>query len=274
MLIRAGYDIIFTTEKATPILASLSVHPSRSKDLRTSQRIMTNPELPLYDYGDSFGNICTRLTIPAGETRISCSFVIEDEFQPDAYAPDARQASIEDLPNDVMIYLLGSRYCETDKLSETAWSLFGHLPAGWPLVQGIVSFVHEHIRFDYMTARPTKTAWEVYQEREGVCRDFAHLAIAFCRCMNIPARYCTGYLGDMDLPEPLGDMDFSAWFEVYLGDHWYVFDARHNKRRCGRIVMAKGRDATDAALTTSFGPVFLKQFLIYTDEEKPAAQRA
>jgi transglutaminase-like putative cysteine protease len=268
MLIRAGYDIIFTTEKATPILASLTVHPSRSKDLRTSQRIMTSPELPLYDYGDSFGNICTRLTIPAGETRISSSFVIEDDFEPDVYAPEAQQAAIEDLPNDVMIYLLGSRYCETDRLSETAWSLFGNLPTGWALVQGIVAFVHEHIRFDYMTARPTKTAWEVYQEREGVCRDFAHLAITFCRCMNIPARYCTGYLGDMDLPEPLGDMDFSAWFEVYLGGQWYVFDARHNKRRRGRIVMAKGRDATDAALTTSFGPVFLKQFTIYTDEEK------
>lgn len=272
MLIRAGYDIAFETEKPTPMLATLSVHPSRNKDLRTPQRITTQPEVPLYDYIDSFGNICTRLTIPTGLTTISCGFVIEDPFQPDAYVPDARQATIEELPDEVMLYLLGSRYCETDRLSETAWSLFSGLPGGWPLVQGIVDYVHGHLAFDYMQARATKTAWEVHHERQGVCRDFAHLAIALCRCMNVPARYCTGYMGDMDLPAKLGDMDFSAWFEAYLGGRWYTFDARHNRPRRGRILMARGRDATDAALTTSFGPAVLRQFSIYTDEGRVGVQ--
>lgn len=272
MLIRAGYDIAFETEKPTPMLAMLSIHPSRNKDLRTAKRIVTEPDLTLYDYADSFGNICTRMTIPAGITRLSCGFVVDDLFELDAYAPDARQAAIENLPDEVMLYLLGSRYCETDRLTETAWSLFGGLPAGWPLVEAIVGYVHEHIRFDYMQARPTKTAWDVFQERQGVCRDFAHLAITLCRCMNIPARYCTGYLGDMDLPAVEGDMDFSAWFEAYLGDKWYVFDARHNRQRRGRILMARGRDATDAALATLFGPALLNQFNVYTDEDRIGLQ--
>jgi transglutaminase-like putative cysteine protease len=272
MLIRAGYDIAFETDKPTPILATLSIHPSRNKDLRTAQRIMTQPDVPLYDYVDSFGNICTRLTIPSGVSRLSCGFVVEDPFEPDPYVPDARQAAIEELPDEVMLYLLGSRYCETDRLTEIAWSLFGGLPPGWSLVQAIVGYVHEHIRFDYLQARPTKTAWDVFHERQGVCRDYAHLAITLCRCMNIPARYCTGYLGDMDLPAPVGDMDFSAWFEVYLGDKWYVFDARHNRPRRGRILMARGRDATDVALATLFGPALLNQFSIYTDEDRIGVQ--
>ena len=274
MLIRAGYDIVFETEKPTPMLATLSVHPSRNKDLRTPQRIMTEPDIPLYDYVDSFGNICTRLTLPQGMIKLSCGFVIEDRFELDAIEPDARQDLVEHLPDEILLYLLGSRYCETDRLADAAWSLFGNGPAGWPLVQAIVTYVHEHIRFDYMQARPTKTAWEVFQERQGVCRDFAHLAIALCRCMNVPARYCTGYLGDMDLPAVVGDMDFSAWFEAYLGGKWYTFDARHNLPRAGRILMARGRDATDAALTTSFGPAELKQFTIYTDEDRLGLQPA
>ncbi len=268
MLIRAGYDIAFTCEQPVPMLAHLSVHGSRNKDLRTPQRLFTTPDVPLYDYVDSFGNICTRITIPAGGLTLSCGFVIEDDFQPDPVAPEALQSSIEALPDDVMLYLLASRYCETDRLSEVAWDLFGKTPPGWARVQAIVDFVHRHIRFDYMKARPTKTAWDVFEEREGVCRDFAHLAIALCRCMNVPARYCTGYLGDMDLPKPLGDMDFSAWFEVWLGDRWYVFDARHNRPRSGRILMARGRDAADPALTMTFGRVTLSRFDIYTDEDR------
>lgn len=268
MFIRAGYDIAFETGQPTPMLASLSVHPSRNKDLRTAQRIMTEPDIAMYDYVDSFGNVCTRFTLPKGITTISCGFVIEDAFQPDAYEPDAPQMAIQDLPDDVLLYLLGSRYCETDRLGDVAWSLFGGGAPGWAMVQSIVAYVHDHIRFDYQQARPTKTAWDAYQEQQGVCRDFAHLAIALCRCMNIPARYCTGYMGDMDLPAPVGDMDFSAWFEAYLGGNWYTFDARHNKPRSGRILMARGRDATDAALTTSFGPATLTQFSIYTDEDR------
>jgi len=271
MLIRAGYDIGFTSEQAVPMLANLSVHASRNKDLRTAQRIFTTPDVPLYDYVDSFGNICTRLTMPAGGITISCGFVIEDPFEPDVVAPEAKQTPLAQLPDEVLLYLLASRYCETDRLTAVAWSLFGQIPQGWELVQAIVSYVHHHIRFDYMQARPTKTAWDVYHEKVGVCRDYAHLAIALCRCMNIPARYCTGYLGDMDLPAIVGDMDFSAWFEVYLDGRWYVFDARHNYPRRGRILMARGRDAADAALTTTFGLVTLSRFDIYTDEDRLGA---
>lgn len=268
MLIRAGYNISFVCEQAVPMLAKLSVHSSRNKDLRTTQRIFTTPDVPMYDYVDAFGNVCTRLTMPPGGLSVSCGFVIEDSFQPDEIDRQARQAPLGELPDNVMHYLLGSRYCETDRLSEIAWKLFGQTPQGWPLVQAIVDYVHDAIHFDYMAARPTKTAWDVFHERTGVCRDYAHLAIALCRCMNIPARYCTGYLGDMDLPAILGDMDFSAWFEVWLGGRWYVFDARHNFPRCGRILMARGRDAADAALTTTFGPVTLSRFEIYTDEDR------
>jgi len=268
MLIRAGYDIGFTSDQPVPMLANLSVHASRNKDLRTAQRIFTTPDVPLYDYVDSFGNICTRLTMPVGGITISCGFVIEDPFEPDVVAPEAKQTPLAELPDEVLLYLLASRYCETDRLTEVAWSLFGQIPQGWELVQAIVSYVHHHIRFDYLQARPTKTAWDVYHEKVGVCRDYAHLAIALCRCMNIPARYCTGYMGDMDLPAIVGDMDFSAWFEVYLDGRWYVFDARHNYPRRGRILMARGRDAADAALTTTFGPVTLSRFDIYTDEDR------
>ncbi|MCC6827303.1 MAG: transglutaminase family protein [Novosphingobium sp.] len=268
MLIRAGYDIGFTCDQPVPMLANLSVHASRNKDLRTAQRIFTTPDVPLYDYVDGFGNICTRLTMPAGGITISCGFVIEDAFVPDPVAPDARQVALAELPDDVLLYLLASRYCETDRLTEVAWGLFGNVPQGWELVQAIVGYVHRHIRFEYMAARPTKTAWDVFHEQVGVCRDYAHLAITLCRCMNIPARYCTGYLGDMDLPAVEGVMDFSAWFEAYLDGRWYVLDARHNRPRSGRILMARGRDAADAALTTTFGPVTLTRFDIYTDENR------
>ncbi len=267
MLIRAGYDISFATSQDVPVLANLSVHPSRNRDLRTAQRIMTTPDVPMYDYLDSFGNRCTRLTIPAGGIAISCGFVIEDPFTPDEVAPDAPLQPVDELPDDAMLYLLGSRYCETDLLSDVAWDTFGGL-TGWTLVQAIVTYTHERISFDYKAARSTRTAWDAYQERIGVCRDYAHLAVALCRCMNVPARYCTGYMGDMDLPALVGDMDFSAWFEAYLGGRWYVFDARHNYPRKGRILMARGRDATDVALTNSFGPAKLTRFDVYTDEDR------
>ena len=268
MLIRAGYNIGFLTDRAIPALANLSVHPSRNRDLRTAQRIMTTPDVPMYDYADSFGNVCTRLTIPAGGITISCGFVIEDPFLADEVAPDAHEVPLEELPDEIMVYLLGSRYCETDRLSDLAWSVFGGTPPGWARVQAIATYTHDRIRFDYQKAEPTKSAWDAHEERVGVCRDFAHLAITLCRCMNIPARYCTGYLGDMDLPALVGDMDFSAWFEVYLDGRWWVFDARHNYPRKGRILMARGRDATDVALTNTFGPTELTRFDIYTDEDR------
>jgi len=265
MLIRAGYQIRFETETPTPMMAMLSLHPSRNKDLVTPHRIAASPDIPIYDYLDAFGNVCTRLTVPAGGLTLSCDFTIEDDGIPDPVSRDAAQHAVEDLPDDILVFLLGSRYCETDRLSETAWSLFGHVPAGWDRVQAIVAFAHEHIEFGYAYARSTKTAWDAYQEQQGVCRDFAHLAITLCRSMNIPARYCTGYLGDIGIPPVDAPMDFSAWFDVYLGGRWHTFDARHNTPRIGRILMARGRDATDTALTTTFGPARLVGFDIHTD---------
>jgi transglutaminase-like putative cysteine protease len=268
MLIRAGYEIRYETDIATPMMAMLSVHPSRNKDLATSHRIVASPDVPIYHYLDAFGNVCTRVTVPEGGVTLSCDFTIEDDGLPDAVALDALQHPPDDLPDDVLIYLLGSRYCETDRLSDTAWSLFGDVPPGWQRVQAIVDFTHRHVEFGYQHARPTKTAWDAHQEGQGVCRDFAHLAIALCRCMNIPARYCTGYLGDIGIPPVDAPMDFSAWFDVYLSGRWHTFDARHNRPRIGRILMARGRDATDTALTTTFGPARLVGFDVHTFEAR------
>ncbi|WP_419826190.1 transglutaminase-like domain-containing protein [Sphingomonas sp.] len=266
MLIRTGYDISFSADRPVPMLALLSIHPTRNKDLRTAHRIAATPDVPMYDYVDGFGNVCTRLTIPAGGVTLSTSFVVEDPGTHDEHAPDAEQWPVEALPDEALVYLLGSRYCETDRMSETAWSLFGNVAPGWPRVQAIVDYTHNHVEFGYHHARSTKTAWDAHQEQQGVCRDFAHLAITLCRCMNIPARYCTGYLGDIGVPPADAPMDFSAWFDVFLGGRWYTFDARHNRRRVGRILMARGRDATDAALTTTFGPAQLTRFNVHTDE--------
>ena len=266
MLIRTGYDIGFDADSPIPMLALLSVHPSREADLRTPHRIRTMPEVPMSDYRDGFDNVVTRLTVPAGGLTLSAGFVVEDSGEPDAYAPDAEQWPIEALPDDALVFLLGSRYCETDRMGDVAWSLFGSTPPGWARVQAIVDYVHGHVEFGYHHARPTKTAWDAHGEQQGVCRDFAHLAITLCRCMNIPARYCTGYLGDIGVPASDAPMDFSAWFEAFLGGRWWTFDARHNRPRIGRILMARGRDATDAALTTSFGAARLTRFEVHTDE--------
>ena len=265
MLIKAGYEIRFTTKQPTPMMALLSVHPSRTVDLKTKPHLATDPEIETRDYLDSFGNVVTRFVLPEGETVLSNDFVIEDDGQPDRMMPQAEQHRVEELPDDVLVYLLGSRYCETDRLSDTAWGLFGHVPPGWRRHQAILDFTHQHIEFGYQHARPTKTAWDAHQEGRGVCRDYAHLAITLCRCMNIPARYCTGFLGDIGVPLSDSPMDFSAWFEVFLGGQWITADARHNKPRIGRILMARGRDATDCALTTAFGSAILTGFTVNTD---------
>ena len=265
MLIRAGYEIRFTTKQPTPMMALLSVHPSRHGDLRSEPHLATNPSIPTHDYVDGFGNVVTRFLLPEGETILSNDFVIEDSGLHDRTVPGAEQHPVEGLPDDVLVYLLGSRYCETDRLSDTAWGLFGHVPPGWERLQAILDFSHKHIEFGYQYARPTKTAWDAHQERRGVCRDYAHLAITLCRCMNIPARYCTGFLGDIGVPPSENPMDFSAWFDVYLGGEWITVDARHNKPRIGRILMARGRDATDCALTTAFGSAILTGFTVHTD---------
>lgn len=265
MLIKTGYDITFETDAATPMSLLLSVHPSRQGDLRSPETIRFDPPIPQRQTLDAFGNVCTRIVAPAGRLSISADFLVADSGLPDTIAPEAAQVPVEVLPDEVMLYLMASRYCDTDKLGEIAWLLFGETPEGWARVQAIVDYVHTRIRFDYQQADATRSAFDGYQQQVGVCRDFAHLAIAFCRCMNIPARYCTGFLGDIGVPPVPDPMDFSAWFEAYLGGRWYTFDARHNTPRIGRIVMARGRDATDCAISTSFGTARLITFAVHTD---------
>jgi transglutaminase-like putative cysteine protease len=266
MQIRAGYEIVYECPQPTPMILMLTVHPSRQPDLTTPHRIMFDPPVTARDYLDSFGNACTRIVAPAGRIAISSDFIIQDSGAPDAVAPEAAQLPVEQLPDDVLIYLLGSRYCDTDHLTNTAWSLFGATPMGWARVQAICDYVHERLSFGYHHASASRTAWDGFNEQRGVCRDFAHLAITLCRCMNIPARYCTGYLGDIGVPAVPDPMDFSAWFEVYLGGRWHTFDARHNTPRIGRILVARGRDATDVALSTAFGTARLAAFKVVTDE--------
>jgi transglutaminase-like putative cysteine protease len=247
------------------MLLTLNVHPSRRDDLETQDWIRTTPVVDVRQYIDSFGNLCSRVLAPAGRFVMAADFVVRDRGMADDIAPRAAQVSVDSLDDNVLMYLLGSRYCETDRLSDLAWSLFGATPLGWSRVQAIVDYVHNHIHFDYEEARPTKGAYEAHLEGRGVCRDYAHLAIAFCRCMNIPARYCTGYLGDIGVPVA-GVMDFSAWFEVYLSGRWYTFDARNNTPRIGRVLMARGRDATDVAIANTFGSAQLTSFKVITDE--------
>jgi transglutaminase-like putative cysteine protease len=266
MKIRAGFTIAYECPAATPMLLVLNIHPSRRIDLLTEQSLIFDREVERWDYVDSFGNSCTRLVAPAGLTTIATQFEIYDTGEPDPAAADAIQHPIQDLPDETLVFLLGSRYCDTDRLADFAWKKFSTTPPGWARVQAICDFVHEHITFDYMKADPLRTAFGGYVDRHGVCRDFAHLAITLCRCMNIPARYCTGYLGDIGVPAVPDPMDFSAWFEAYLGGRWRTFDARHNTPRIGRILMATGRDATDVALSTSFGAMRLARFEVVTDE--------
>ncbi len=266
MLIRIGYDIVFEFPKPTPMLLALYVHPSREKDLQEPEKVRIEPQVPIEHYFDQFGNRVGRLVAPAGLVRITNEAIVRDSGQPDVGGVDAVQHPVEQLPFEVMPYLFASRYCEVDRMIEIAWDRFGQTPLGWPRVQAVLSFVHQHITFGYSFARPNKTAYDVYHERRGVCRDFMHLSITLLRALNIPARYVTGYLGDIGVPPVPDPMDFSAWSEVYLGGKWWTCDARHNKPRIGRILMATGFDATDVALTTSFGPSTLKQFTVITDE--------
>jgi transglutaminase-like putative cysteine protease len=274
MQIKAGYTLGYDCPKPTPMLLVLNVHPSRRVDLLTPQVLEFSPRVQTRDYVDAFGNVCTRLTAPAGRLTVSTEFEIYDSGLRDVVALDAVQHDIGELPDDVLVYLLGSRYCETDRLSNIAWTLFEQTPPGWARVQAILDWVHNHIRFDYMKADSTRTAYGAYIEQVGVCRDYTHLAIALCRCMNIPARYCTGYLGDIgNVPVP-GPMDFSAWLQVYLSGHWHTVDARNNTPRIGRILMAMGRDATDVAISTQFGPATLVEFKVVTEEVVPAALAA
>lgn len=268
--IRVGFEMEYECPAPTPMILALSIHYSRASDLMRPDYLVTSPSVPVVAYRDLFGNWCSRLVAPPGRFVLSTDALLHDSGLPDAVASWLlTQTPVEQLPESTLVYLLGSRYCETDQLSDIAWKQFGGGPTGWDRVQAICDFVHQRIEFGYHHARRTRTAWEAYKEGQGVCRDYAHLAIAFCRCMNIPARYCTGYLGDIRIPPIPGPMDFAGWFEAYLGDRWYTFDARNNTPRIGRVLMARGRDACDVALASTFGPNMLQRFKVWADEVEP-----
>jgi transglutaminase-like putative cysteine protease len=272
MLIRLGYDIRFQLACSVPIVALLNVHPSREKDLVEPDRLTVLPDVPVEEFIDGFGNRMTRFLAPEGELRLTNSTLIRDSGEPDLQDLSAPEVPVEELPTEVLPYLMNSRYCEVDLLTPVATELFGNAPRGYTRVQAICEWVHSKVTFGYHFARPTRTALDVYTERVGVCRDFQHLAVTFCRCLNIPARYVTGYLGDIGITLPPSPMDFSAWFEAYLGGRWWTFDARHKIPRIGRVLMAVGRDATDVALTTSFGRAQLLRFEVVSDEVKEEEQ--
>jgi transglutaminase-like putative cysteine protease len=270
LLIRLGYDIQFEIPATVAMVALLNVHPSRVPDLLEPDELQIEPRLDVTNYIDSFGNRCSRFVAPPGHLRLSCTTLIRDSGLPDAINLQAREPAVGDLPHEMLCFLLSSRYCEVDRLSNIAFELFGNVPPGWSRVQAICDWVHTKVAFNYQQARPSKTALDVFTERVGVCRDFQHLAITFCRALNIPARYATGYLGDIGVPAVL-PMDFSAWFEVYLDNRWWTFDARNNQPRIGRVLMATGRDASDVAMTTSFGQADLRHFFVVTEEESAQA---
>lgn len=264
--IRFGYELVYSCPQPVPMILMLHTHSSRAADLLRADEMITRPQLARETYVDVFGNTCTRIVAPAGETQLTADGLIQDSGQPEPEFPDAQEHPVEQLPHDTLIYLLGSRYCETERLMSDAWRLFGHLTPGWSRIQAVCDFAHRHIEFGYHFARSSKTAWEAYCERQGVCRDFAHLAITLLRCLNVPARYCTGYLGDIGVPVPDAPMDFSGWLEAYVGGAWHPFDPRNNQRRIGRILVGRGRDAGDVAISTAFGLNFLQLFKVWTDE--------
>ncbi len=266
MEIKVGFEIAYAAEQPTPMVIMLSIHPSRRKDILGGEIIWARPDVPIGFYHDSFGNICGRLVAPAGGVTLRGSALVHDSGLPDAVNPAAEQVPIEKLPDELLLYLMPSRYCETDKLTDIAWPLFANTRPGWDRVAAITAFVHHHVTFGYEHAHHMKSAHDVYEQKSGVCRDFAHLAVAFCRCMGIPARYCTGYMGDIGIPPEPSPMDFSGWYQAWLSGEWYTFDARHNVPRIGRILMATGRDAADVALSTSFGRMELKKFVVISDE--------
>ena len=265
MQFRVGFEMVHQCPQPTPMILQLNIHYSRASDLVRPDHLVTNPSVPVTAYRDLFGNWCSRLVAPAGRFSLTTDALVNDSGAADIVAPAVGQTPVELLPESTLVYLLGSRYCETDQLSDIAWNRFGAGPTGWGRVQAICDFVHQHIEFGYQHARRTRTAWEAYNEGRGVCRDYAHLAIALCRCMNIPARYCTGYLGDYGTEPPYGTMDFAGWFEAFLGDRWYTFDARNNVPRIGRVLIARGRDACDVALSNTFGPNHLESFRVWAD---------
>lgn len=266
MKLRVGYELEYEFPQSTPVILMLNIHFTRVSDLETPDHIVISPSVPVSGYRDGFGNWCSRIVAPSGRMRISTDCVVRDTGRPDPVVSKARQVPVEELPEEALVFLLASRFCDSDRLLDLAWTLFGAAEPGWPRVQAICDFVHQHITFGYDHARVTRMASDAYQERRGVCRDYAHLGVAFCRALNIPARYCSGYLSDVGTPPPHPPGDFAAWFEAYLGGHWHTFDPRNNVPRIGRILLARGRDAADVAMTTTFGVNTLHSFRVWADE--------
>ncbi len=266
MKFQVGYELQYEFPQPTPVIMMLNMHFTRVSDLATPDHISVTPSVPISGYRDSYGNWCSRFLAPAGSVLISTDCIVRDSGQPDPVVPDARQVPVEELPEEAVVFLLASRFCDSDKLLDLAWSLFKDSEPGWARVQAVCDFTHRHITFGYEHARVTRSASEAYEDKRGVCRDFAHLAVAFCRALNIPARYCTGYLSEVGMPLPHAPGDFAAWFEAYLDGSWHTFDPRNNVPRVGRILLARGRDAADVAITTTFGPNTLRSFRVWTDE--------
>ncbi len=263
MRMRVGCRMSYDIPAPTPMILLVNVHYSRASDLERPDHLVTEPTVPVEGYRDSFGNWCNRLVAPAGRFTVSTDAYLQDDGTPDPVAPDAPQVPVELLPSDTLGFLLPSRYCESDVLSDFAWSRFGNTPEGWARVQAVCDFVHNHVTFDYEQARDTRTAVGALEDRVGVCRDFAHLAVALCRALNIPTRYCNGYVSDIGNP-PAPVPDFAAWMEVYLGGRWWTFDPRNNDKRYGRVLISRGRDAADVPLTHSFGLHDLAEFTVWT----------
>lgn len=266
MQLRVGYELIYDFPKPTPMMLTLNIHHTRAGDIVVPDRLLAEPSVPAKFYHDTFGNWCSRIVAPRGRLRLHANAIVNDSGEPDSVVQSEQQHAVHDLPDECLLFLLGSRYCETDRLSEIAWSLFANAPSGAGRVQAICDYVHRHIAFGYDDACASRTAWDAFSEARGVCRDYAHLAVALCRCMNIPARYCTGYLSDIGTSPPYGPGDFAAWFEAYVGGHWQTFDPRNNVPRIGRVLMARGRDATDVAISNTFGQNTLRSFKVWTDE--------
>ena len=268
MFVRIGFDLRYELPTPTSMLLMLHTHPERAGSLQRPERLHVEPHHAVHAFHDAFGNFASRIDLPAGKVRFWYDNVVADSGEPEPTIEGARLHPISELPDDALRFLLASRYCEVDKMSQMAWDLFGKTPETWERVQAVMEWTHNHVQFGYQYASSTKTASDVCQQKQGVCRDFQHLAITMLRALNVPARYATGYLGDIGVPKDPAPMDFSAWFEAYLGNRWWTFDARHNRPRIGRVLMARGRDAVDVALTTSFGPTRLEKFLVWTDEVK------
>ena len=266
MQIRYGFNIEVTVQQRITLLTKMDVATERLGDVVWENPLAPSQPAAMELWTDAFGNRCRRIEAEPGTLGLALEGVINDDGRPDPADLNARLVPPAELPFDTLQYLAGSRYCETEFLSSFAWANFGHLGNGWHRVQAICDFVHNHLTFSYPLARETRTALEAFNERLGVCRDFTHLAITLCRCLNIPARYCNGYLGDIGVPPDPAPMDFNAWFEAYIGDRWFIFDARHNMPRIGRITLARGRDAMDIPMIQTFGPHILGRFEVITEE--------